>query len=186
MNRPNGALQEQRRSTELEPFARPWAMGAVLTQLRQFDAAINDLRMRVDAQPGDAETRFFLAEAYRLKGMAQETAHELEAAYMANGDWQSAAAVRDAFRRGGEKSVAIWQLNELKRLATKRYVSPWYLAQAYARVKDRDHTLAFLEKSYQEHSARMIFLQNAPWLDFLHTEPRYRAIVQKMGLPPAY
>ena len=186
MNHPDEALQEQRRSTELDPFARPWAMGVVLTLLRQFDGAINDLRIRADAQPGDADLRFLLAEAYRLKGMAKESAHELEAAYMADGDLRSAVAVRDAFKRGGEKSVGTWQLNELKKLASKRYISPWFLAQAYARVEDREQTLAFLEKGYQERSAKMPFLQNAPWLDFLHTEARYRAIVQKMGLPPAY
>jgi hypothetical protein len=29
-------------------------------------------------------------------------------------------------------------------------------------------------------------LQNQPFLDFLHSDERYRAMVQKMGLPPAY
>ncbi len=186
MNHPDEALQEQKRSTELDPFARPWAMGFVLIQLRQLDAAINDLQIRVEAQPGDAETRFCLAEAYRLNGMPKKSSEELEAAYIADGDRQSAAAVHNAFTQGGEKAVAIWQLNELKRLASKRYVSPWLLAQANARIKDREQTLAFLEKCYQERCSRMVFLQNAPWLDFLHTELRYQAIVQKMGLPPTY
>jgi hypothetical protein len=29
-------------------------------------------------------------------------------------------------------------------------------------------------------------LQSHPGFDFLHSDPRYRAIVNKMGLPPAY
>jgi tetratricopeptide (TPR) repeat protein len=161
-------------------------MGVVLIQLRQFDAAINDLRVRIESQPSDADTRFFLAEAYWLKGMARESAQELEAAYDADGDRRSATAIHNAFMQGGEKSVTTWQLNELKKLASKRYVSPWLLTQAYARTKDREQTLALLEKCYLEHSSRMVFLQNAPWLDFLHGEPRYQAIVQKMGLPSAY
>jgi hypothetical protein len=31
-----------------------------------------------------------------------------------------------------------------------------------------------------------VFLQHDVNFDFLHSEPRYRAIVKKMGLPPAY
>jgi hypothetical protein len=32
----------------------------------------------------------------------------------------------------------------------------------------------------------MIFLQSEPIFDFVHAEPRYRAVVKNMGLPSAY
>jgi hypothetical protein len=32
----------------------------------------------------------------------------------------------------------------------------------------------------------MVFLQSDPQFDFLHSAERYRALVEKMGFPPAY
>jgi hypothetical protein len=31
-----------------------------------------------------------------------------------------------------------------------------------------------------------VFLQKEPAFDFLHSDERYRALVRKIGLPPAY
>jgi tetratricopeptide (TPR) repeat protein len=186
MNRTDEALQEQRRSTELDPFARPWALGLVLIHMRQYDAAVNDLRLRAEAQPSDVLVHLTLSEAYRFKGMAKESAHELEERYVMEGDNNSATAVRYAFERGGDRSVAAWRLNKTKEQARKSYISPWVLAYAYARLGQRDKTLEFLERALQEHSAPLVFLQNEPRFDFLHSDQRYRDIVRKLGLPPAY
>jgi hypothetical protein len=46
--------------------------------------------------------------------------------------------------------------------------------------------LKYLEAAVQEHSAWLVFIQNEPIFDFLHPDERYRAIVKKIGLPPAY
>jgi TolB-like protein/Tfp pilus assembly protein PilF len=73
LNRRDDALREQKRCTELDQFERPWALGKVLMQLRQFDAAVNELRLRAEAPPQDSGIRFLLADAYRFKGMEQES-----------------------------------------------------------------------------------------------------------------
>jgi hypothetical protein len=46
--------------------------------------------------------------------------------------------------------------------------------------------LKFLEIAYRERSPWIVFLQKEPVFDFLHSDERYRAIVKKMGLPPAW
>jgi len=38
----------------------------------------------------------------------------------------------------------------------------------------------------REHLAWLVFIENEPGLDFLHSDKRYRTIVNTMGLPPAY
>jgi Flp pilus assembly protein TadD len=63
MNRRDEALREQKRCTELDQFERPWALGKVLMHLRQFDAAVSELRLRAEAQPQDSGLRFLLADA---------------------------------------------------------------------------------------------------------------------------
>jgi hypothetical protein len=37
----------------------------------------------------------------------------------------------------------------------------------------------------REHPTVLLWIRNDPAYDFLHSDPRYQAIIQRMGLPPA-
>ena len=63
---------------ELDPFARPWVLSLALIQTRQFDAALNEARLRSQAQPDNAAMHDILAAAYWHKGMEREAAQEWE------------------------------------------------------------------------------------------------------------
>ena len=49
-----------------------------------------------------------------------------------------------------------------------------------------EETLDLLEQGYKERSPLLLFIQTDPAFDFLHGEPRYRTLIQDMGLPPTY
>ena len=183
MNRLDEALEEERRSAQLAPFQHPFAVGFALINLRQYDAAIEELRLRKHAQPSDPVVRGFLAKSYRLKGMDKESAMEVADLYEVRGQKQEAAAIRDAFRTGGKNAVARRELMNLKAEAAKHYVSPLDFANVYALLQNKKQTLDSLEAAYEERAPMLIFLQSDPSFDFLHSEERYRAIVQKIGLP---
>ena len=185
LNRSDEAVEEQKQGMEIDPFSRPWALGLALIRARQFDAALNELRMRAEAQP-QSDIHFILADAYWQKGMWGEYSHEVEQGYVAIGDKNSVAGIRRAFQAGGGRNVAEWDLNNSKSQARKSYVSPWQLAYLSARLQRKNETISFLEDAYREHSARLIFLQVEPVFDFLHSDERYRALVRKIGLPPGY
>jgi TolB-like protein/DNA-binding winged helix-turn-helix (wHTH) protein len=186
LNRDDEALQEQKRATEIDPFARPWALGDAYVHHRQYDAAINELRARAEVQPQDPWVQFCLSDVYRFKGMKNEAALHAKQSFLAWGDTKSAAAVRRAFERGGVPAMDQWLLSQDLDQARKKYVSPFTLAYDYARLERKEDTLRALEDSYRERSPSLLFIQKEPVFDFLHSEPRYRDIVKKMGLPPAY
>lgn len=100
LNRMDEALEEQKRSTELDPLGNPWAMGRMFMRMRQFDAALNDARLRVAAQPEISSLRDLLSNAYWYKGMEKEAAQELEEQQLLDGDKATAAAVRRTFHQG--------------------------------------------------------------------------------------
>jgi tetratricopeptide (TPR) repeat protein len=61
LNRTDEAVQEEKRKMELDPFAKPFALGFALVRARQFGAALNEARIRSDAQPNNAVSiNFFL------------------------------------------------------------------------------------------------------------------------------
>jgi TolB-like protein/cytochrome c-type biogenesis protein CcmH/NrfG len=182
-NRVPESLEEQKRSTELDPFARRWALGFALIHARQFDAAVAELRMRAEVQPQDASLRFMLSDAYRYLGRGKESAQAMEDAFVAAGQKARAEGARRAFDSGGEKGLSEWLLAEGKAAARTRYVSPWTLAERSARLHRTEETLRFLEAAYAERSPRLVYLKVEPDFDFLHADDRYRALVRKVGLP---
>jgi TolB-like protein/DNA-binding winged helix-turn-helix (wHTH) protein/Tfp pilus assembly protein PilF len=186
--RPEEALQEQKRATSLDYSLRPWALGRCYIHLRRFDDAIKELRLLAESQSNNSWVRYQLSQAYWLKGMYKESEQELESALRVGRDPEMADKYHRAFVRGGEKAAALVGVNELKAKARKQYVSPWEMAFESALLGDdgKEETLKFLETAYQERSPWIVFIQNEPVFDFLHSDPRYRALVQKIGLPPAY
>lgn len=182
MNRNEDALQEQKRATELDPFARSWGLGHAYLQLRQFNAAINELRLRADAMPGEAWTRFNLSNAYWHEGMWNESEQELEKGLQLIGAQQDAATAHKAFEQGGERAVEQWSVKDVLARAQKGYVSPFEIARSYAHLGDKANTLKFLEESYREHYPWLILLQTEPDFDFVHSEPRYQSLLQRIGI----
>lgn len=186
LNRDYDALQKQKRASELDPFARPWALGMIYILLRRYDEAISELRSRADVQPHDFAVEFLLATAYRHKGMKEETAQHYKRAFTVAGDEKSAAAVRQAVERGGSRGVEEWLLSRDLEESRKKYVSPIILAWDYARLGRKEDTLRALEEAYRQRAPRIAFLQKEPDFDFLHSDQRYRALVKKIGLVPTY
>jgi tetratricopeptide (TPR) repeat protein len=153
---------------------------------RQYDAAQTDALQRQDSTPNDWGLHWILFVTYRCKGMYKEATRELEKMLTLQGDEASVAIVRRAFQQGGYKNVVRWQLGDLKKKSSSQYVSPVDLSLLYAQLGDREKTLSLLEQGFREHSPLLLWVQNDPAYDFLHSDERYRSIIKRVGLPPAY
>ena len=186
LNRTEESLQERKKAMELDPFARPWELAQALLHARRFDDALNEARARSEAQPDNAGLRAMLVDAYMGKGMEKEAAHEWEASLQLAGDKEAALEVHQVFERGGLRAVLDWKLTGLKERAKQgEYVAPLELADVYARLKRKNEALNHIDRAYQEHDPQLVHLQTNPIYDFLHSDPRYQAVVKKMALPAA-
>jgi TolB-like protein/DNA-binding winged helix-turn-helix (wHTH) protein/Tfp pilus assembly protein PilF len=183
LGRTEEALYEQKKCMELDPSARRWALALGLMQARRFDAALEEARLRSEAHRDDAALHGFLFEAYWLMHKDKEAAQELERSFELQGQKQSALAVHQAFARGGMKAVWEWHLDALKRKAATGYVSPLAFATHYAYLHRREEALSYLEKAYEERVPWLVHMQSNGNYDFLRSEPRYQALIKKMGLP---
>jgi TolB-like protein/DNA-binding winged helix-turn-helix (wHTH) protein/Tfp pilus assembly protein PilF len=177
------ALAEQKKSMELDPFARPWLMTDALIHARQFDAALKDAQLRIKARPDIASLHEMLSDAYEYKGMLKEASQEWENLLKMQGQDESAQALHHAYERGGFEAVLEWELSSIKKATRSEYVSPIQFADLYARLKRKDETLHYLEAAYQERSPQLVHVQDEPHFDFVHSEPRYLSIIKKMRLP---
>jgi hypothetical protein len=57
------------------------------------------------------------------------------------------------------------------------------MAEVYAGLGEKDEAFLLLEKAYEEHSSSMPFLAVDPFWYGLHSDPRYAALLRKIGLP---
>jgi TolB-like protein/DNA-binding winged helix-turn-helix (wHTH) protein len=184
LNRPEEAMVEEKRAVELDPYSRPWGLGGLYVDLREYDAAISELRLQTHARPGDPWVRWYLSLAYWFKGMYEQSEQELEKSYELRGLPKMAAAAHKAWLQGGEKAVLQWNANNLEAEARKHYVSSWNLSLVLARTGEKDETMRYLEAAFHDHDPNLITVRYEPVFDFLHDDPRYQAILKQMELPP--
>jgi len=184
LGRNSEAIAVQKLSTAANPYAHPGAMAEIYLCIRDYDASIADARMRLKDFPESADLLFDLAESYHWKHMDKEATEMTARELSAEGDPHLAAAVRAAFQSGGFTAVVRCQLADLEKKARAGRVSTFNFALFHALLGERDKTLALLDQSARERDPLLLFLvQPDAAFDFLHADPRYRALVQRLGLP---
>lgn len=186
LNRMDEAVSERKKAMDIDPYSWPWVLVQTLDQNRDFGAAIKEARMRLGANPTNASLHSALSGSYLHKGMEREAAEELETSLKLDNDRAEAAAVRQAFDRGGYPAVLYMQIDELKKQSKTEYVSPMAFASDFGELHRREDTLRYLEEACRERSPGLAWMQHAPEFDFLHGDKRYQTIVRRVGLSPTF
>jgi tetratricopeptide (TPR) repeat protein len=110
------------------------------------------------------------------------------------GEYQKARALNDdplvpgllarAYAFSGNKVEAEKILDQLKELSKERYVSAYSFALVYLGLGDKEETLHWLEKSYQDRAGNdLVYIRVEPLLDPLRGDPRFEEIVVKVFAP---
>lgn len=186
LNQKDRAVEAQRRSQELDPFARPWGLGYLLDCAGRYKEAESELHQRMEALPMDATLHDELAQTFLAQGREKESMEEFAEALRLEGNEKLAAEVRVAFAKGGNRGVQEWRLAHLKQLAQKSYVSPLEVAFVFARLGQDDEAFRWLDKAYDDHVPMLVRIQQASDLNRLHGDPRYQALIKRIGLPAAF
>lgn len=67
---------------------------------------------------------------------------------------------------------------------SERLQSGWfYIAATYALLHNSDKTFSSLEEAYKQHDWNWGFLKVRPEFDSLHSDPRFQALVRRIGIP---
>ena len=72
-------------------------------------------------------------------------------------------------------------MDELKERARRKHIAPTRMAVAYVGLGEKDQALTWLEKAYEDRDENMAFLNVDPVFDSLRTEPRFTALLRRMG-----
>jgi tetratricopeptide (TPR) repeat protein len=186
VNRNAEAIALGKKAMELDPFSRPYALAGLYEYTRQFDEALAEIRLRSLGNRNNPDLVGLEFDIFRRMGKYKEAVDALAKWHILMGNPQSAGDLRRVWKRNGARGLIRWQLDQRLLESKTHYVSPIDLATCYAQLGDQERTLALLEEGYQQRATNTLWIQGDPAFDFLHSNARFRSIVQKTGVVPAF
>jgi tetratricopeptide (TPR) repeat protein len=178
------ALAEINRARELDPLnlAINADVAHILYYARRYDEAITQCQrtLELDARFESALTHQMLAELQ--KGQYQTVITNAQAAIQ-RGELRE-FLLASAYAASGQPAESSRLLAALRQRATREPLPPTLFTHAYASLGDKDSAFAWLEKAYQQRDAALLSLKVEPLLDPLRADPRFAALVRRVGLEP--
>jgi TolB-like protein/Tfp pilus assembly protein PilF len=179
------ALAEARRAQALDPVSLPAGSNVAMALYYggQYSQAIEQSLQVLDTDPNFAPSYEDLGRAYWEKGMWREAIAAFKRAVACSGRGpEYVASLAHAYALAGRRTKALTLLQGLIELARKRYVSPFAFALVYAGMGKKDQAFAWLDKAYEERVGALPFVKINPRLAPLRSDPRFRNLVQRLGL----
>jgi DNA-binding winged helix-turn-helix (wHTH) protein/Tfp pilus assembly protein PilF len=94
----------------------------------------------------------------------------------------SYADVADVYALSGRRAEAQAELARVLEVARGRYVSAVDIAAIYAGLGDADNATMWLDKAIEQRASTLGFVAQNPIFDSLHSDPRFIAIVERIGV----
>jgi serine/threonine-protein kinase len=93
------------------------------------------------------------------------------------------AALGHAYGRAGRRAEALALIEELRGRGRTGYVSPFDLATVYVGLNLPDEAFRALEEAYAGRAYGLVFMAVDPRFDPIRSDPRYRDLIRRVGLP---
>ncbi len=74
-------------------------------------------------------------------------------------------------------------IRQLEERTAARKAGPYFLAMPYAALGERDKAFAALNRSVDQRSGMVVGLKVEPHLQGLRDDPRFAAVLRRLGLP---
>jgi len=176
------ALAEARQAQLLEPMSLTFAanVGMVLSYAGRLDAALDQLEGLVEAAPDSPVARHHLARLHVFRGEPDRAIRLLEGfAARAPG---GLANLGRAYALAGRTDDARAEIARLQGLGAQGFGVGYEIALIYATLGERESALAALETALTDHSQMVGFINVDPGFALLRNEPRFRDVVDQLGL----
>jgi TolB-like protein len=84
----------------------------------------------------------------------------------------------------GRRDAALGVLDSMLQLAQRTYYNPYGIAGVYAALGDADRAFQWLDRAYEQRTVWLLDLAVDENFEPLRSDPRYAALLRRMGLTP--
>jgi len=179
------ALAEVARARELDPvFLLYRALEGMFFHHAGRDAeALERLQKTADLDSNFWVTHLMLGKVYTQQRKYSEAIEEFgKARELSHGNSEAIASIGYTAALAGDELKAQAVLDELKALSNEHYVPPVNVALVLNALGKKDEALASLEKGCEDRDVRLTLLKVDPRWDSLRSDPRFIAILKRIGL----
>jgi serine/threonine-protein kinase len=185
MGRLEESLRMISRAAELDPVSQAILKdkGLVLYYNRQYDEAIEMARKTLELDPNYAAAHRLLSLAYQGKEQFDEAIAENEKWGKLTGNRvETAITLAQLYAVSGQREEAQHLIDDVKRNKSVTEQIHRGLALVYAALGEIDLAFNCLEESYEQHEESILSLKVDPKMDPLRSDPRFLALLKKIGV----
>ena len=179
------ARAEILRARDLDPLsvATNTDVGFVEYYSGHYAEAVKQLRTTVEMSPSFPLAHLWLGRTYQEQRRYDEAIAEYTAAARVLVNWPvTMAAVGHVYGISGRQAEAERVLRDLQDLQSRQYVTPYGLALVHAGLGNREAAFAWLDRAVDDRSSWLVWLKLDPRFSSLHGNPRFDALVKRVGL----
>ncbi|NNE66471.1 MAG: protein kinase [Pyrinomonadaceae bacterium] len=180
------ALERFRRALELEPFALVFnrMLGVGLFWNRSYDEAIVQLKKTIELYPNDNTSRFDLGAVYAAKKMYAEAVDSyLIGDRLSGSPEERIEKLKNIFEKDGWEGFQRAHLAMIKEDSKTEFVPNFEIALIYANLEEKENSVKYLEKGYEEREEQILLTLNDANFDFIRDEQRFKDLVEKVRSP---
>jgi TolB-like protein/DNA-binding winged helix-turn-helix (wHTH) protein/lipopolysaccharide biosynthesis regulator YciM len=186
------AVAENKKALELDPLSLPINNFMAVTYMGagDFEASYRQFQHTIAMDPTFPLAHGYFSNLLVEMGRYEEAIQEWQKGKVLGGEEDTAAqapGMLEAYKRGGAK--AFWQLRLATKLEARKHpgampVSATEIAEIYARLNDEDKAFEWLNRAVDDRDGQdVIDLKCDPVYKNLREDPRYVALLRRMGLP---
>ncbi len=183
--RADEAIAAMKRAQELDPLTPliEANLAYCYYMARQYDETIRCSRALIQSHSDLPIGHYNLGIACAQLGLYDEALAALRTAQALDPSSQHIVSLLGhTYAQAGKRQDALHAVDELEEIAKHRYVDPFGFARIQAGLGDNEAALARLEEAYTIRSEELCFLKLDPHFDGLRTEPRFIALMRRLGL----
>ena len=149
---------------------------------RRYEEAIEQSRRVLELDPQFYKAFTGMGRAYSLMGRYSEAIGLLEKGRLLAGDMPSIlGALGQTYALAGREQGARRLLAQLQALSERRFIPSTCFAIVHLGLGEKSRALDWLELGCERHELTVTSINSHPLYDSLRNEPRFSALLQRIG-----
>ncbi len=182
MGRTDEAIAEMQRACALDPLSEEHSaqLAEMYFWAGRLDEAETELKRTVELAPRSAVARLVTAYLDSARGRQKDAiAAYMDYLYVTETESRMSPTLAWFYAAAGRLQEA----RDILARTKPGEISPTQMAWVHAKLGDIDEAFAWLDKAYEQRAINLLWIETQPWFDPLRSDPRFRALLDRMNLP---